>query len=44
MRKIAMPGEASKNLNKPDDVAKLVLNEILTDKVYKGDVLEVGKN
>ena len=44
MRKIAMPGESSKNLNKPDDVAKLVLNEILTEKVYKGDILEVGKN
>ena len=44
MRKVAMPGEDSKNLSKSDYVAKLVLNKILTDKIYKGEVLDIGNN
>ena len=42
MRKAAMPGEDSKNLSKSDYIAKLVLNKILTDKIYKGQVLDIG--
>ena len=44
MRKAAMPGENSRNLSKSDYVAKLVLNEILTDKIYKGEVLDIGNH
>jgi len=39
-----MPGEDSKDLKKPKDVAKLALKKILTDKIYKGEVLEIGNN
>ena len=44
MRKAAMPGEDSRNLSKADYIAKLVLDKILTDKIYKGDVLDIGNN
>ena len=44
MRKAAMPGEDSKNLSKSDYIAKLVLNKILTDKIYKGEVLDIGNH
>lgn len=44
MRKAAMPGEDSKNLSKSDYIAKLVLNLILTDKIYKGEVLDIGNH
>jgi len=44
LRKMAMPGENSKDLKKPKDVAKLALKKILTDKIYKGEVLEIGNN
>ena len=44
MRKAAMPGEDSRNLSKSDYIAKLVLDKILTDKIYKGKVLDIGNN
>lgn len=44
MRKAAMPGEDSRNLSKADYIAKLVLDKILTDKIYKGEVLDIGIN
>ena len=44
MRKAAMPGEVSRNLSKADYIAKLVLDKILTDKIYKGEVLDIGIN
>ena len=44
MRKAAMPGEDSKNLSKSDYIAKLVLNKILTDKIYKGEILDIGNH
>lgn len=44
MRKAAMPGEDSRNLSKSDYIAKLVLDKILTDKIYKGEVLDIGNN
>ena len=44
MRKAAIPGEDSKNLSKSDYIAKLVLNKILTDKIYKGEILDIGNN
>jgi len=42
MRKKAMPGEVSKNLNKPVDVAKSIINEIFSDKIYKGEIIKVN--
>lgn len=42
MRKTAMPGEESKNLNKPVDVAKSIINEIFSDKIYKGEIIKVN--
>lgn len=44
MRKAAMPGEDSRNLSKSDYIAKLVLDKILTDEIYKGEVLDIGIN
>jgi NAD(P)-dependent dehydrogenase (short-subunit alcohol dehydrogenase family) len=44
MRKAAMPGEDSINLSKADYIAKLLLDKILTDKIYKGEVLDIGIN
>jgi len=44
MRKAAMPGEDSRNLSKSDYIAKLILDKILTDKIYKGEVLDIGNN
>jgi len=44
MRKAAMPGEDSRNLSKADYIAKLVLDKILTNKIYKGEVLNIGIN
>ena len=44
MRKAAMPGEVSKNLSKSNYIAKLLLNKILTDKIYKGEVLDIGNH
>ena len=44
MRKAAMPGEVSRNLSKADYIAKLVLDKILNDKIYKGEVLDIGIN
>ena len=44
MRKAAMPGEDSKNLSKSNYIAKLVLNKILTDKIYKGEILDIGNH
>ena len=44
MRKIAMPGEGSKNLNKPIHVAKLIINEIFSDKIYKGEVIKANSS
>ena len=41
MRRQAMPGENSKLLRKPQDVAKLILKEILVDKVYKGKLIKL---
>jgi hypothetical protein len=44
MRKTAMPGERSTNLNKPVDVAKLIINEIFSDKIYKGEVIKANSS
>jgi NAD(P)-dependent dehydrogenase (short-subunit alcohol dehydrogenase family) len=41
MRRQAMPGENSKLLRKPQDVAKLILKEIFIDKVYKGNLIKL---
>ena len=41
MRRQAMPGENSKILRKPQEVAKLILKEILIDKVYKGKLIKL---
>lgn len=44
MRKAAMPGEDSRNLSKSDYIAKLVLDKILTDKIYKGEIFDIGNH
>ena len=41
MRRQAMPGESSKLLRKPQDVAKLILKEIFIDKIYKGNLIKL---
>ncbi len=41
IRRQAMPGENSKLLRKPQDVAKLILKEIFIDKVYKGNLIKL---
>ena len=41
MRRQAMPGENSKLLRKPQDVAKLILKEIFVDKIYKGNLIKL---
>jgi len=41
MRRQAMPGENSKLLRKPQDVAKLILKEIFIDKIYKGNLIKL---
>ena len=41
IRRQAMPGENSKLLRKPQDVAKLILKEIFIDKIYKGNLIKL---
>jgi len=41
IRRQGMPGENSKLLRKPQDVAKLILKEIFIDKVYKGNLIKL---
>ena len=43
MRKQAMPGENSKNLQKPKEVAEKIKDIILSDKIYKGEVIDLTR-
>ena len=42
MRKMAMPGENTKNLKKSVDVARSIVNIILSKRIYKGDVIKIN--
>ena len=41
MRKQAMPGEKSNNLQKPEEVAKKLKDIIFSNKIYKGEVIDL---
>ena len=43
LRSDAMPGENKENLQNPSDVAKIIIDTIFLDKLYKGDIIDVMK-
>ena len=43
MRSQAIPGENKKNLQNPSEVAKIIIDLIFLDKIYKGDTIDVIK-
>ena len=43
MRKQAMPGENKKNLQSPKDVAETISDIIFSNKIYKGEVIDIMK-
>ena len=43
MRSQAMPGENKENLQNSSEVAKIILNFIFLDKLYKGETIDVMK-
>ena len=43
IRNQAMPGENTKLLQKPNEVAKIIIEIIFLDKIYKGKVIDVKK-
>ena len=43
MRNQAMPGEDTKKLQKPSEVAKIIIEIIFLDTLYKGDTIDIMK-
>ena len=43
MRKQAMPGENSDNLQDPKEVAEKIKNIIFSNKIYKGDIIDLNQ-
>ena len=43
MRNQAMPGENKENLQDPSEVAKIIIDVIFLDKIYKGDKIDLMK-
>ena len=43
MRKQAMPGENENNLQNPHEVAKFIVKKVISDKIFKGNIIEVNK-
>ncbi len=43
MRNLAMPGENKDNLQTPREVAKKIKNIILSNKIYKGEIIDLMK-
>ena len=43
IRSQAIPGENKKNLQNPSEVAKIIIDIIFLDKLYKGDTIDVMK-
>ena len=43
MRNQAMPGEDTKKLQKPSEVAKIIVEIVFLDKVYKGNTIDIMK-
>ena len=41
MRKQAMPGEDKNNLQNPNEVAKFIVRKVISDKVFKGNIIEI---
>ena len=41
MRNQAMPGEDTKNLQKPSEVAKIIIEIVFLDTLYKGDTIDL---
>ena len=39
-----MPGENIENLQNPNEVAKIIIDIIFLDKLYKGDTIDVMKS
>ena len=44
MRNQAMPGEDTKKLQKPSEVAKNIIEIVFLDKLYKGDTIDIMKS
>ena len=42
MRKQAMPGENENNLQNPHEVAKFIVKKVISDKIFKGNIIEVN--
>jgi hypothetical protein len=38
-----MPGENKENLQNPSEVAKIIIDVIFLDKLYKGEIIDVIK-
>ncbi len=41
MRKQAMPGEDKNDLQNPNEVAKFIVRKVISDKVFKGNIIEI---
>ena len=44
MRNQAMPGEDTRKLQKPSEVAKIIIEIVFLDKLYKGDTIDIMKS
>ena len=44
MRNQAMPGEDTRKLQKPSEVAKIIIEKVFLDKLYKGDTIDIMKS
>ena len=44
MRNQAMPGEDTRKLQKPSEVAKNIIEIVFLDKLYKGDTIDIMKS
>ena len=44
MRNQAMPGEDTRKLQKPSEVAKIIIEIVFLDKLYKGDRIDIMKS
>ena len=44
MRNQAIPGEDTRKLQKPSEVAKTIIEIVFLDKLYKGDTIDIMKS
>ena len=44
MRNQAMPGEDTKKLQKPSEVAKIIIEIVFLNNLYKGDTIDIMKS